>query len=243
VALDKSVAEATQNRQEENAEYKDLMASNTAAKQLLEIAKNRLNKFYNPKLYKAPAKKELAADDKIVESMGGSFVQISAHMQLKGKGAPPPPPETFGAYKTKGEEGTGVIAMIDLLVKELDKEMTEAETTEKDAQADYEQLMKDSQEKRTEDSKLLTEKEQAKADTEAALEKHSDDKTSTEKELAATNQYIATLHAECDWILKYFDMRAEARSSEIDALGKAKAVLSGADYSLLQTRRVQALRR
>ena len=36
--------EATENRKEENTEYKDLMASNTAAKQLLEIAKNRLNK-------------------------------------------------------------------------------------------------------------------------------------------------------------------------------------------------------
>ena len=42
--LDKSVAEATENRKEENTEYKDLMASNTAAKALLEIAKNRLNK-------------------------------------------------------------------------------------------------------------------------------------------------------------------------------------------------------
>ena len=51
VALDKSVAEATENRKEENAEYKDLMASNTAAKQLLEIAKNRLNKFYSPNKY------------------------------------------------------------------------------------------------------------------------------------------------------------------------------------------------
>ena len=32
-------------------------------------------------------------------------------------------------------------------------------------------------------------------------------------------------------LIKYFDMRKEARTSEIDALGKAKAVLSGADYS------------
>ena len=37
------------------------------------------------------------------------------------------------------------------------------------------------------------------------------------------------------WLLKYFGVRAEARASEIDALGKAKAVLSGADFSLVQT--------
>ena len=57
--------------------------------------------------------------------------------------APPPPPETFGAYKKKTEEGTGVIGMIDLLLKDIEKEMTEAEVTEKDSQADYEALMKD----------------------------------------------------------------------------------------------------
>merc|ERR1719412_1402027 len=52
--LDKMVSEATEQRKEENEDFKDLMASDTAAKELLKFAKNRLNKFYNPKLYKAP---------------------------------------------------------------------------------------------------------------------------------------------------------------------------------------------
>merc|ERR1719291_1622852 len=51
-ALDKSVAEATKLRKEENAEYKDLMQNDKAAKELLLWVKSRLNKFYNPKLYK-----------------------------------------------------------------------------------------------------------------------------------------------------------------------------------------------
>ena len=38
-----------------------------------------------------------------------------------------------------------------------------------------------------------------------------------------------------DWLLKYYDTRKSARDGEIDAMGKAKAVLSGADYSLVQT--------
>merc|ERR1719487_38737 len=73
VALDKSVAEATEQRKEENVEYNELMASDGAAKELLGFAKNRLNKFYNPKLYKAPPKVAVLAD-------------VSAHV------APPPPP-------------------------------------------------------------------------------------------------------------------------------------------------------
>merc|ERR1719230_1486482 len=155
---------------------------------------------------------------------------------LQRKDAPPPPPESFGAYNTKSQENTGVIAMIDLLVKELDKELQTAEVEEKDAQADYEQAMKDAAEQRTQDSKSLTDKEAAKAATEKELEAHKEAKASATKELATTLQYIASLHAECDWLLQYFDVRKEARTGEIDALGKAKAVLSGADYSLLQTK-------
>merc|ERR1712066_806169 len=249
-ALDKAVAEATKQRQDENAEYKALMASDTAAKEVLAFAKNRLNKFYNPKLYKAPPKTELSAEDRIYSNEGGelttaapggiagtgiSFAQVSLHTQSKA--APGPPPETWGAYSTKSEGNTGVIAMIDLLIKDLDKEMTEAETDEKNSQADYETMMKDSAAKRTTDSKALSQKGSAKADTEAALQETSAHLADENKELMATEKYISSLHAECDWLLQYFDARKEARAGEVDSLKKAKAVLSGADFSFVQTTR------
>merc|ERR1719506_2495334 len=63
-ALDKAVAEATEQRKEENEDFTQLMASDSAAKEILGFAKNRLNKFYNPKLYKAPPKRELSEEDR-----------------------------------------------------------------------------------------------------------------------------------------------------------------------------------
>merc|ERR1719310_2414613 len=74
-ALDKSVAEATEQRKVENSDYTTLMANDAAAKDILAMAKNRLNKFYNPKLYKPEA---------------AMFMQVSMHAK---KDAPPPPPE------------------------------------------------------------------------------------------------------------------------------------------------------
>merc|ERR1740130_1503471 len=68
--LDKSILDVTEQRKEENEEYTELMSSNTAAKELLEFAKNRLNKFYNPKLYKAPPKRELSEEERISLNMG-----------------------------------------------------------------------------------------------------------------------------------------------------------------------------
>merc|ERR1719394_1017449 len=165
---------------------------------------------------------------------GASLAQVSIHTNRKD--APAPPPETWGAYATKSEENTGVIAMIDLLIKDLDKEMTEAETNEKEAQKDYEQMMKDSSEKRVTDSKSLTGKNTAKADTEAMLQGHQETKKSKSGEHMATLKYMQSLHSECDWLLKYHEVRKQARSDEIDSLHKAKAILSGASFSLLQSK-------
>jgi len=220
-ALDKSVSEATEQRKEENAEYKELKQSDTAAKEILLFAKNRLNKFYNPKLYKPPA------------DAPAMFMQVNAHRNYA---APPPPPETFGAYTKKSGENAGVVQMIDLLVKDLDTELIEREVNEKDAQSDYEELMAESSVKRADDSKSMSDKTASKASEEEALENEQDTKAATGKELMATLEYIHSLHGECDWLLKYFDARKEARDGELDALGKAKAVLNGADFSLLQTR-------
>jgi len=249
-ALDASVTEATQQRQEEHEDFSNLIASDSAAKELLNFAKNRLNKFYNPKLYKAPPARVLSDEDRATLAAGGTLAPEAAAGGIAGTGvtvlsqikqhdqnaaAPPPPPAAPGAYQKKSGESGGVIAMIDLLVKDLDKEMTVGKTEEKDSQADYETMMKDSAAKRADDSKTLADKQGTLADLQASLEASTENKASTTKELGATSQYIASLHAECDWLLKYFDVRAEARASEIDALGKAKAVLSGADFSLVQT--------
>merc|ERR1719276_380550 len=80
-ALDAQVAEATAERKEEHDENVATLTNDNAAKEIIGVAKNRLNKFYNPKLYKAPTP---------------LFAQNGV--------APPPPPETFGAYAKKGGE-------------------------------------------------------------------------------------------------------------------------------------------
>jgi len=242
-ALDKSVAEATETRKSEHDDYVSTLAANTAAKDLLDFAKNRLNKFYNAALYKPPPKRELSEEDRIVVSMGGTLAPTAAPGGIAGTGialsqagvAPPPPPEANLAYKKSGGSSNGVIALIDLLIADLDKDNQTMEVEEKDAQKEYTQFMADSQEKRLLDSKAITDKQAAKAETETEKQTDEESKKSKTIEAMETAKYIGGLHADCDWLLKYYDTRKEARTGEIDALGKAKDVLSGADYSLVQT--------
>jgi len=242
-ALDKSVAEATETRKSEHDDYVSTLAANTAAKDLLDFAKNRLNKFYNAALYKPPPKRELSEEDRIVVNMGGTLAPTAAPGGIAGTGialsqagvAPPPPPEANLAYKKSGGSSNGVIALIDLLIADLDKDNQTMEVEEKDAQKEYELFMADSQEKRLLDSKAITDKQAAKAETETEKQTDEESKKSKTIEAMETAKYIGGLHADCDWLLKYYETRKEARTGEIDALGKAKDVLSGADYSLVQT--------
>jgi len=248
-ALDKSVAEATELRKAENADYKQLMSDDATAKELLLFAKNRLNKFYNPKLYKPPPKRELTSEERITVNMGGevttpapggiagtgigaSLVQVIAHHQHKE--APPPPPETFGPYSKKNAEGNGVVAMVDLLVKDLDAQMQEADVSEKNSQEEYEVMMKESASKRAADSKSITDKSAEKASTEESLQAEQDSKAGATTEHMNTMKYISALHGECDFLVKYFEVRKQARSDEMESLSNAKAVLSGANYALLE---------
>merc|ERR1719487_1451689 len=198
------------------------MASNTAAVELIGFAKNRMNKFYNPKMYKAPPKRELSEEERITLNMGGtleptappggiagtgisafdqeddslSFVQVRAHdsLDLDSDAAPPPPPAADMGYKKKGEESNGVIAMMDMMIADVKKEIQEMEFEEKDSQEDYEKMMADAKEKRATDSKTITEKEGVKAETEAALQMDTDSLKAEKDELAATKQYLADLH-------------------------------------------------
>jgi len=233
---DKSVAVATAQRKEENAEFKGMMAANKGAKDLILMAKNRMQKFYNPKL----AKFVQLAPSQAPEAEVASFVQVKTQERVKrGDGMPvlfkpPAPPPSAGLFQKKKEAATGVLAMMDMLVADIDKEMRGAEMEEKDAQEDYEGLMADCSTKRSEESKVLTDKEEAKAEAEANLQKLLDANEATGEELRAIMEYIGSLHKECDFLLENYDKRKTARTSEIDAMGKAKAVLNGADYSLLQ---------
>jgi len=242
VALDKSVLEAAIQRKKENAEYTQLMSDNTAAKQIIEFAKNRMQKFYNPKLYKPPPKRELTEEEKIYTSMGGEleppagFLQVVTVKTTKTvkKDEPPPPPEAPAAYSKKSEESGGVLAMMDLLIRDLDKEMTEAEVEEKDSQKEYEDMMDDAAKKRAMAKREITEKESVKAEAEEDHTVDTGEKEGADEELAATKEYTHQLHAECDWLLQNYDVRKTARAEETDALKKAKATLAGADFSFVQ---------
>merc|ERR1719253_1980023 len=240
-ALDKTVAEATSTRKADHEAFLTSSTETQAATQLIERAKNRLVKFYRPNLYKEAPKRELTDEEKIYASSGRSdMIATDAPQMIAGttqavyvqmQAVPAPPPDTWGAYEKKEGKSNGVMALMDMLLKELKDESTEAAHEEETAQTDYERLMADSQASRGDKAGSITSKEAAKADLDVSTENAKEKLTSQQAELMNTDQYIATLHGECDFLVGNYDLRKAARENEIESLKNAKAVLSGADFA------------
>merc|ERR1719161_3041577 len=98
--LDKAVFESTADRKAAHAEYVESLQLTEAAVGLIGKAKNRLMKFYNPTVYKAPPKKEATMEEKIIASYG-SFIQ--RHSTLNTNRQMPELPE-LPAYEKKNSE-------------------------------------------------------------------------------------------------------------------------------------------
>merc|ERR1719407_200831 len=236
--LDKAVAEATEQRKEEHGEFITFQTENNAALQLIEKAKNKLFKFYRPNQYKEAPKRELTEEEKILAASGrsdmiataapemiaGTSIAAFAQVQQRTAAAPPPPPATWDAYQKKDGKSNGVIALMDMLMKELQDGITEAENEEKTAQKDYERLMVESKESRASMSESITSKEVAKADLDTKVE------ATQETQLSSLKQTMAQLHADCDFLVENYDLRKTARETEVEGLKNAKSVLSGASF-------------
>jgi len=223
-ALDKSVADATEQRKEEHSAYVESMQMNEAAAGLVDKAKNRMQKFYNPTLYKAPPKTERSMEQKTIDA--GTFVQVHSNV------APPPAPEMPSGPVQKNAKSAGVIGMMDTIIRDLQNDMKDSEYEEKTAQKDYAGLMADSQATRAGDSKSLTGKTTTKAEVENELMTTKEVRSATATDLKQVQTVIQELHAACDFIMQNADLRKEARTNEIEGLKNAKAVLSGASFSL-----------
>jgi chromosome segregation ATPase len=245
--LDAATKAATEQREAENAAYKEGLSESTAAKEVLQMATTRLNQFYNPKLalvqnralgQAAPSVYGHDADDE-----APSFVQLKARLSID-EGSSASRQANDDRYDDRREDAeahseptsssteksSGALAMLDALMDDIDKQVAVLKTTEQEAQQDYEVFLEDSKEKRAGDTKAMSDKESAKAEVEVELLDAKEKMKSEEASLVDSKKEVKELHADCDDLLAEFEEKKTARKDEIEALSRAKAVLSGASY-------------
>lgn len=224
--LDKEVAMSTEQRKKEHEEYTASLQMTEAAIALIGKAKNRLAKFYNPTVYKAPPKKEATMEEKIIQSYG--FVQRHSIMHTVSLKKQMPDLPDMPTYEKKNSGG--VVALLDKISLDLEKDSVEAGHDEKTAQQDYVAFMAESQASRAQDQKTMVDKQGSKAELEKKLVEAKSTMATSMEELQNSHELLSEIHNQCDFMVENFEMRKTARTAEIESLKNAKATLAGASF-------------
>lgn len=221
-AANQAAAEATEQRKAENGEWVVANNLNEQAVGLIKQAKNKLNAFYNPQMHKED-KEELTEEEEIFKRASGADL-------LQTKEAP----ETWdgAARANKGKKSNSVMALMDMVSNDLEKDTQAMRQNEQVAQRDYEKLSSDLAAQVVESNKAAAESTATKASAEEAKLTAESSSSMKSEELNDINRTISDLHNQCDFILQAFEERKSARETEINGLTKAKAILSGAKFDL-----------
>jgi hypothetical protein len=197
------IADISKQRKEEHDEYNQAKKDDEAAKKLLEQAKEAFAKFYKENGIKMLQEPEFT------------------------RSADAAPDAKFTDKGTNKLESKGIISLFDYIIEDITDELANSKKAEMTSQAEFEE------EKKT--AETLVDELDAKITTlTGIIAKRNEDKTAENKDMKENNRdrdaelgYQKKITPDCDWIIKAFDGRAEARAAEASGLTTAKELLAG----------------
>jgi len=198
-----SLKKAGIDRKAENALYQQSVADQRATVTILNMALDRMKKFYTP----------------------NALVQIQAH-----GGVAPPPPKPKAFEKSAG--AGGVLQLLAKIISEAEQEGKVLVLNENDQQRIYGEFVSSSTTSIEADRNSIAEKEKHSAESSGELSKTEESQLANQQMLDSLDGQLTALHAECDYVIKYFKLRQGARQEEMDSIEEAVAILSGANFGL-----------
>lgn len=210
---------ASEDRELENKEFQSVVADQRATQAVLKKAVDRLAKFYESKaaLIQKSVTTHHAAPSAAMRLVDG-FLQESKQA---------PPGGGFQPYAKKGGAG-GVMGMIEDLVTDSKELEAEAVSAEKDAQANYEKMIGDSNASVDADTKEIANKQAEKGAKDGEKTEAQSSADASLKDLMSLGELGQLLHKKCDFLMQNFGARQDALGSEMKALDQSMAMLSGA---------------
>jgi len=203
--MEMSLKQAGELRKEENKVYQTSVMDQRATTNILDKALARLKAFYTTE-----------------------FVEVRAHGQEPGR-AVAPRPDTPKDYAKSAGAG-GVVQLIMKIIENSEVAEKELEMDEQKAQELYAEFVQTTTTSIQAGRDAVAQKSALMAETEAEKSETEESQLANDKTLETLGELLKAQHLDCDWLLKYFDIRQKARAEEMDAINDAKAVLSGADF-------------
>lgn len=154
-----------------------------------------------------------------------TLVQVHAHSQ-----APPPPKSSSNAYEKSSNSG-GVMQMLATIVSDAESVESELKLTEQDAQQDYSAYVSTTTASIEADRASIEQKEEQAASASGEKAENAESTLANDAALKELNELLTATHGDCDYVIKYFDLRQSSRKDEMNAIQEAKAILSGANFA------------
>jgi len=199
---------AGENREKENAEFQATVQDQRVMTAILQKARMRMAQKY-----------EFFQEE--LEGPGGRHTQTSATKTDPGNG-----PARFDKYKHSGDGGR-VITMLDRIIADSQHYEKEQIAHEQKAQDDYEGFIDDSNHAIKLRNKSIANKSESRAVANENLTISQGDHAQAMNDLENLHNYKGELHGSCDFVMKNFEVRQEARDDEVKSLREAKDILSG----------------
>jgi len=208
--MEVNLKKAGEDRKQQNLLFKQSISDQRATAMILNKAMARLKMFYGE----------------------STFVQVHAHGSMsksKASAVQAPPPPSSQSYEKSAESGN-VLGLISRIIKDAETTQTELMADEQEAQEAYVTLVKDTTRSIDADRSAIEQKQEKLAKAQSEKSETEEAQLSNNQELTKLTDLLKAHHLDCDFLLKYFDLRQKARADEIDAIQEAKAILSGADF-------------
>jgi len=137
------------------------------------------------------------------------------------------PDTTFSSKGSRKSETGGILAILEMLVEDCQKEMKEGRSDDADAQEKYLNQNAALQESLDSQEKTKVNTETQKADLEEKMRGSEKFKDGKEADKGAEEDAKDSLYTDCSWVKTHFESRRDKRKTEIQGLVDAKAFLAG----------------
>lgn len=144
-----------------------------------------------------------------------------------------PSPAGFKSYENNAG-GNSVLTLLQTIINDAKAMEAETQRSEEDAQKAYEGFVRESNRSVEAKTRARINAQEDKAKREVDRSQAMTTREGLQVEIDQLGAEEAVFHKSCDFVVKNFEVRQEARDEEIEALRQAKSVLSGANFGFLQ---------
>merc|ERR1719235_330243 len=160
--------------------------------------------------------------------------EVQAPTVVAGEAPPPPPPTWSEPYGGSPGESNGIQAILQMIVDDIDKDISTAQAEEDESQSEFDAYKSDTEDTISGLEDIKNGYEDEIGDKEGDIEVAKGERSDKKKILDDTMAYLKTIAPSCDYMAVNFELRKENRAEEIEGLAEAKAALQGGSFSFLQ---------